>query len=268
MKKKPVMSVIMSVYNDEDFIKESVQSILDQDFKDFEFIITDDCSSDGTLKILKEFKDSDSRIKLLRNEKNLGISKSVNRMIELAEGEYIARFDGDDISLKNRLSTSMKYLEDNESIDFLCSSVELIKENGDPICIKWQPKSGKRILDIIHKYNYITQSTIVGKAEIFKKNLYNLEKIDGEDWDLWKRFALKGYRLGFIRDVLVHYRLNPNSMRKMWNTGKDSAYFYANVCFNQKRKLKSLRYWKEILPENRLKFILKFLIPTSIRRVL
>ena len=95
------ISVIMSVYNDENNVANAIQSILDQTFEDFEFLIIDDCSTDNTYEEMTKFV-NDSRVKLYVNEKNIGLTKSLNKLIEESNGKYIFRQDSDDISFKNR----------------------------------------------------------------------------------------------------------------------------------------------------------------------
>jgi glycosyltransferase involved in cell wall biosynthesis len=99
----PKISVIMSVYNNESYLKDSIESILKQTYKNFEFIITDDCSTDKSASIISDYDESDERINFIKNKKNIGLTKSLNKMIDLARGEYIARMDGDDIAKKKQI---------------------------------------------------------------------------------------------------------------------------------------------------------------------
>ena len=105
-----MISVIMSTYNDQDFVHLSIESILKQSYTDFEFLIVDDFSSDSTLKVLKEYELIDERIKVFRNSKNIGLTKSLNKLIKLSNNKYIARQDSDDISLPNRFKIQLDYM--------------------------------------------------------------------------------------------------------------------------------------------------------------
>ena len=107
----PKVSVLMSVYNGEKYLREAVESILNQTFRDFEFIIIDDGSTDSTNEIIRSY--SDCRIRLLENEENIGLTKSLNKGIDQCRGEYIARMDGDDVSLQQRFSKQLEYLINN-----------------------------------------------------------------------------------------------------------------------------------------------------------
>jgi len=104
---KPKISVIMSVYNSEKTLKRAVDSILNQIFDDFEFIIIDDCSIDNSWNILKEYEKQDKRVKVFKNEKNLGLAANLNKGLKLAKADIIARMDSDDYSYPNRLKKSI-----------------------------------------------------------------------------------------------------------------------------------------------------------------
>ncbi len=121
------LSVIMPVYNGQDFVSKAIESILGQTFSDFEFIIINDGSTDRTLKILESYQKKDKRIVLL-NQENKGIAKSLNRGIAKAKGDYIARQDADDISFPDRLRNQVEFLDNNKDVGFLGCSCEMIDE--------------------------------------------------------------------------------------------------------------------------------------------
>ncbi|MDD2913253.1 MAG: glycosyltransferase family 2 protein, partial [Candidatus Pacebacteria bacterium] len=113
MKNNPKISIIMPVYNVETFLSEAIESVLNQTFYDFEFVIINDGSTDNSLEIIKNYEKKDSRIVLLDNKENLGITKSLNIGLNKARGEYIARMDGDDISEKERIEIQYDFLKKN-----------------------------------------------------------------------------------------------------------------------------------------------------------
>ena len=119
------ISVLMSVYNDEKNLPKSIQSILNQSYENFEFLILDDCSTDGTFGVLSEYVKKDERIKIFKNDKNIGLTKSLNYLINNSRGELIARQDSDDVSYKNRFYMQLKFMEEN-NLD-ACSSLAKIK---------------------------------------------------------------------------------------------------------------------------------------------
>ena len=121
---KPLISVIMSVYNDADNLDSSINSILNQDFQDFEFLIMNDCSTDESLNILNSYS-QDNRIKVFQNERNLGLTKSLNVLLNESKGTFIARQDSDDLSLSSRFSKQLDYIK-NKKLD-VCGTRAIIK---------------------------------------------------------------------------------------------------------------------------------------------
>ena len=126
----PAVSVLMPVYNVEKYIGEAIESILNQTFNDFEFIIIDDASTDNTVSVIEKF--SDNRIKLIRNETNIKLAASLNKGLRIAQGKYIARMDGDDISLPHRFQKLYEFLENNPSVD-ICGSAMRVFGNEETV---------------------------------------------------------------------------------------------------------------------------------------
>ena len=118
------ISVVMSVYNDSGNLESSISSVLNQDFQDFEFLIMNDGSSDDTQNILNKFL-KDKKIKIFKNKKNLGLTKSLNLLLAESKGEYVARQDSDDLSISERFTKQLNYIENN-NLD-LCGSRAIIK---------------------------------------------------------------------------------------------------------------------------------------------
>ena len=125
VEKDKLVSIIMSVYNDEDNIESSIKSILSQTYTNFEFLIVDDYSNDNTYRILKAYEALDDRIKIYKNNINIGLTKSLNFLIDQSRGDFIARQDSDDISFKTRLEEELKFIIDKD-LD-ACSSRALQK---------------------------------------------------------------------------------------------------------------------------------------------
>jgi glycosyltransferase involved in cell wall biosynthesis len=130
-KNTPLISVVMPVLNGEKYIGEAVKSVLNQTFKKFELIIINDGSTDNTLKVIDQFKDK--RIRIIINEKNLGLVKAINKGIFAAKGKYIARCDADDINKEDRFKKQIDFLEKNSNYVLVGSTVELIDELGKKI---------------------------------------------------------------------------------------------------------------------------------------
>ncbi len=199
----PKVSVIMPVYNGEKYLKESIDSILCQTIRDFEFIIIDDGSTDSTGEIIKSYKDP--RIVYIKNEKNLGISRSLNKAIEVASGEYIARMDADDISLPNRLKKQINCLSKNKNIG-VCASSIIVFGNGQEYIRTFSRKNNYLKTDMLFSC-CLAHPTVMIRASVMKKNhlCYNSEFDGMEDYELWIRLAeLTGFYC--LKNPLLKYR--------------------------------------------------------------
>jgi len=204
MKKKQKISVIMSVYNNEKYLDQSILSILNQTFEDFEFIIINDASKDCSLAIMKKYQERDKRIKLVHNEKNLGLTKSLNRALKKAESNYIARQDADDISLPERLEKQYIFLEKNDDI-FLCGTDRV---NIDEKEVALKKKSTiitgcEKIEDILQKRNCITHSSIMFRNHGY---LYREKFLYAQDYDFFLNLLSNRLKLDNLEDKLIKYR--------------------------------------------------------------
>lgn len=210
---KPEISVVMPVYNGEKYLKEAIESILNQSFKNFEFIIINDGSTDKTAEIIQSYRDE--RIVYINNEKNLGLSKSFNIGIKVAQGSYIARMDADDLSLPERFEKQLNFLALHPEISIVGSAIERINEKGEklgvsrkalePQALKWQSLFSTPLF----------HPTVVGRAQIFKENLFDESLTNSEDYELWSRLMFeKGCKLSNLPEPLLLYRVFPNSFTK------------------------------------------------------
>jgi len=212
----PKISVVMSVYDGEKFLEEAVLSVLNQTYKDFEFIIIDDGSTDSSLKMLRSFEKKDERIKLVSRE-NKGLTRSLNEGIKLAQGEYIARMDGDDISMPKRFEKQIDFLEKNKDIA-LCGTWAInIDENGNEIGEYKTPTTNKEIRKMILFHNpFIHPSVMMRKEIINNVGLYN-EKIKyAQDYEYWLRIIKKN-KMANLNSFLLWYRIVKKSMTRKSN---------------------------------------------------
>ena len=171
----PLVSVIMSVYNAEKFLNSAIESITNQTFTDFEFIIIEDCSTDKTLEILKEFKEKDNRIKIIKKEKNegpKGFIKNLNVGLNMAQGKYIARMDADDISLPERFQKQVIFLENNPEISMVGAQIDFINEKNEIIGEKIGALEHEEIVNKITSQIQLFHPVIM----LEKIKTYNTEK--------------------------------------------------------------------------------------------
>ncbi len=202
---KPKITVLMAVHNGERYIRDAVDSMLSQTFRDFEFLIIDDGSGDKTSDIINSYKDD--RIRFVHNKENIGMGESLNKGIRLALGDYIARMDCDDISIPNRLDEQFTFMENNPEV-VLCGS--WVKTLGKVSHVWKFPIENDEI-----KCRLLFDSVFVHSSVIMRKNIlleegyfYNKEFIGAEDYELWVRMSKK-YNLANIGKVLLKYRIYP-----------------------------------------------------------
>ena len=205
----PKVSVLMSVYNGIPYLSEAIESILNQTLRTFEFIIIDDCSTDNTWEVLNKYADKDRRIRLLKNESNIGLTKSLNKGLKLAHGEYIARQDADDVSLRERLEKQTTLLDKQldvvlasclfEDINSEGQHIRLWQRAGDPNSVAWH----------LLFYNYIS-----GHGQVmFRRNLvldlggYYENRRYSQDYELWCRL-LKIGNIVILPEVLMQRRVH------------------------------------------------------------
>lgn len=191
----------------------SVSSILSQSLADFEFIICDDASRDGTFEILSEFARRDSRIKLIRNEENLGLAASLNRCLEISVGEYIARHDLDDVSDEKRLEAQVKFLDSNADISLVGTAAYLFDERG----VFGMESFPERVLrrDFLFSSPYKHGSVVFRRCALIKAGGYRVAKETrrAEDYDLF--MTMQGFCRGAnLPDALYYFREDKNALSR------------------------------------------------------
>ncbi len=204
----PTVSVIMPVYNTkEEYLREAIESILNQTFTDFEFIIINDGSTNNVEDVILSYKDE--RIKYIKQE-HQGLPKTRNKGFETATGKYIALFDSDDISLPERLKKQVNFLDKNEKISVVGSWFETFPEQS----VITHPKNPK-ILDFFVGCFIGNPTVMLRKADFDKYNLrYNENFKVAEDYELWSR-AVRVMNFENLQEVLVKYRWHENNSSKV-----------------------------------------------------
>ena len=209
----PFLSVIMSVHNERIFVKDAIDSILNQSYDNFEFIIVDDASDVETADICEKYASKFSKIKLIRNENNLGLTRSLNIGLKHAKGKYIARMDADDISLPDRFTTQIEYLESTPDIGLVGSFYDEIDEKGlvirknvnfptEPIIIHWR----------LFFENPIPHPPIMMRNNLIDElNGYNENVKYSQDYELFSRLRMKT-KISNIPEVLYRWRIHKKSI--------------------------------------------------------
>ena len=211
----PKVSVIMGVYNGENTVREAIDSILNQTFTDWEFVICDDASTDNTFNILNEYKEKyPDKFVILHNDKNLMLSGSLNRCLEAANGEYIARMDDDDKSLPIRFEREVEFLDSHKDVSVVGSNVQFFNENGLGEII--HKKDEPTVYDLPKSNPFFHPTIMMRKVAYDTLNGYTRSEKTRrmEDVDLWYRFYAHGFKGRNIPEVLLHYRLNDAAFKK------------------------------------------------------
>ena len=198
----------MPVYNAEQYLSEAIVSILTQTLDDFELIIVDDGSTDSSSAIASSF--IDNRIILLKNEKNQGISYTLNRGILQASGQYIARMDSDDISHPCRLERQFNYLTRNPQVKLVGSCIEKF---GAEESVSYSCSEEKIKMEMLFNCA-ICHPSVMGYSSVFKENPYNPDKDGIEDYDLWWRLLCNNQTIKIMKDVLLKYRVHKDQITK------------------------------------------------------
>lgn len=208
MNNTPLISLIMSVYNGEEYLSETLDSILAQDFPDWELIAVNDCSTDSTRNILEEYAKKDGRIKVLNNEKNLKLPSSLNKALLDSCGKYAARMDADDICLPDRLSKQYDFMERNPDADISSPRYMTLKDGK----VRSGGGGGKCDTDSVRALLLVTNPVlhpgVIAKSEVMKKLLYDTTRTCTEDLELWTRAAALGYKIKIQDEYLLIYRLH------------------------------------------------------------
>lgn len=257
----PTISVIMATFDSLPYLKDAVESILKQTFKNFEFIIVNDASNDATASYLKSLKDS--RIKVITNKKNLGLAQSLNEAIRAAKGEYIARMDADDISLTERLKTQLEFLEKHPEIDLCGAWVDLINEEDQIVGEKRYPVNNAEIKQGLKWYQPIVHPTFMAREIIFRKlGGYDPNFDYAEDYEFLSR-AMKKYQFANIPKKLLKWRLADERRSRRSMKKVDIADYKVKV-----QLLKKNYFGKSYIFYVILKFITTFLFPSILKKTI
>lgn len=231
----PRVTVLVPSYNDERFLGAAIESILAQTFTDFELLIVDDASTDGSRAVVERYRDP--RIRLLVNPTNLGGGAARNRGLAASAGEYVAALDSDDLSFPDRLERQIAYLDAHPDVAVVGSQAKLIDVNGRGIGEVWRPTT-----DLGIRWCRIFQNPVIQSSATFRRSVvweelggYEERFRYGEDFDLWQRMAKK-HAIHNLAEPLVAYRFDPRSLSstprhpaREGYTGRKAVQIAANI---------------------------------------
>ncbi len=220
-----MISVIMSTFNNEDTIKSSVKSILNQTYTDFNLLIVDDDSNDSTFDILKVLESNDKRIKIFKNSENIGLTRSLNKLINLSNKKYIARQDADDISLPKRLELQIKYMEASNLL--ACTTLAILMDSN-----KVRPKISHYLPQkiVIKRKNPFIHGTLLVKKSLMENiGLYDENFYYSQDYKLFYDLVKKDVKVGVLKKPL--YKLNTKN--NISSNKREQQAYYANCVKKQ-----------------------------------
>ncbi len=209
----PKVTVLMPVYNGGKYLREAIDSILDQTFRDFELLIINDGSTDDSCEIVESY--GDNRIRLVSNPGNIGLIATLNRGIELAMGKYIARMDCDDICLPERLARQVEHLDQHPACGVVAAKVIMISASGQNQGV-WNDDdnftSSLEIRQRLPRANCIAHPAVMVRKDLLSRYGYDPAQISCEDYDLWLRMAADGIIIDKLDLQLLRYRVTPGSV--------------------------------------------------------
>lgn len=211
----PKVSVIMATYNCEKTVRESIDSIFNQTFTDWEFVICDDCSGDNTYAVLCEYKERyPDKIILLKNDVNSKLSFSLNRCLEVASGEYMARMDADDIAIKTRLEKEVKILDENPQYAAVGGVIRLFDADG-PYGRVYYPEHPDKFSPM-RKVPFAHPAVMVRKSAYDKLGGYLVSKmtVRSQDHELWFRFFAAGFEGYNLQEDVLFFREDKNAVKR------------------------------------------------------
>lgn len=227
----PLVSIIMSVYNEEKYLRQSMDSLIGQTLADFEIIVVDDCSEDRTTEIIESFRDD--RIRLIRNEQNRGLTRNLNRALDYCRGKYIARMDGDDISLPERLEKQVHYMETHPDRMLAGCQTRTFGEQN----LVWRLKDNPEKLRIMMLLRpVLAHPSFIMRGELIREYGFRYDESfrSAQDYDFAQRVS-EQFRIGIVPEVLLCYRTHKEQVSSRSTTEQ-----YGNADRVRDRQLRKL----------------------------
>lgn len=200
-----MISVIIPCYNCGNFVQETLDSVTNQTYSDFEIIAIDDCSNDNTLSVLEKYSENEDRLKIYKNKDNLGVAQTRNKAAELAKGKYIAFLDADDVWVRDKLEQQVLILENDKKVDLSYTSYTLYNETLQNIISVYNVPTNVVYQDMLYE-NFIGLSTVVVRRDVFLRFKMSDEYIH-EDYVLWLKLLKNDYKFLGINKSLMKYRV-------------------------------------------------------------
>lgn len=202
----PTVSIVLAVHNGATYLRAALDSILSQTYSDFEFLIVDDASVDDTASIIASY--DDSRIRLIRNPVNLGLTRSLNLALRSARGEFVARMDHDDVAEPDRIATQVQFLADHAKVGLLGTAVTAIDDAGRELDLIKKPETHDQITRHLASANCLVHPTVMFRRTLLESvGFYNENLRFSQDYDLWLRYS-EQTEVHNLQAPLLKYRVH------------------------------------------------------------
>ncbi len=224
----PLVTVLLPVYNGQEYIIEAADSILQQDYRNFELLLINDGSKDDTDRLIRQKLLDDPRVRYVSRE-NKGLVATLNEGIAMAKGEYIARMDADDIAHTTRLSKQVKFLRQNPDVALVGSAYNVVNQKGE-LTGKRRPPCRHSLIKPMFMFGspMAHPSVMLNKKLALADLYYDSRYIHAEDYELWLRLSLK-YKLANISDICLDYRVLPQSISRRYTNEQQQSVVKAQL---------------------------------------
>ncbi|MBL0343233.1 MAG: glycosyltransferase family 2 protein [Bacteroidetes bacterium] len=213
MRNEPKVSVLMPCYNAEAYLKEAIDSIILQTYRNLEILLLDDGSTDSTKEMILEYASRDLRIVPIFNESNMGLIRTLNKGVKLATGEFIARMDADDISSLDRIEKIISAFQLNTEIDVISASFYYISPEGKVLRRNFPKATITKALHFVSFFcTPVLHPCVVVKAKLFSENLFDEQYLHSEDYEIFSRLLAMGYKFMNLNEPLYYLRMNRQSV--------------------------------------------------------
>ena len=217
MNNKPLISVVMSVYNTEaDWLRESIESVLKQTYSNFEFIICLDCPTDNSESIVYDYSKRDNRIIIIKNSNNLGLTRNLHNVMNMAQGKYVARMDSDDISMPTRFEKQVEFLETHDSVSVIVSRAQILSNNKKGRVFGSQLTEDdelNRINMMFFNAGIVHPTAMIRSSFLKLKHInYDTKMLKSQDYGLWVDILANGGIIRELQEPLLLYRVHPNQI--------------------------------------------------------
>lgn len=243
---KPMVTVAMSVHNEAVHLGEAVQSVLNQTYGEFEMLIVDDASTDGTIDVIREHASIDDRIVVLQNRRQLGLTCSLNLLLKEARGSIIVRMDGNDVAMPSRIDRQVSLLVD-EALDMVWCNAIYIDDRGQTICQRHQVPLRETLSLLPHPNHIVHPGSAYRKSAVLEVGGYDKRYASGQDGELWCRLRDAGFRFGVIEEPLLKVRIERESVTGLrLKYPADMNIVYAKVCMTNGDPNKARYYMRRV----------------------